>query len=120
MNEATLFYQNDLQISQDQADSIAWFMETFGRHQAILSASPWAKSGQARIYLDLWSQNKMPAIDCAQIFYDAEDREIYIKFTFPRTETLKGLVGLGQRGLYSGAKTRARITELSEEFYGQV
>jgi len=114
------FYAEDLGISMDHAERLAWFMELSGL-KAVESKVPWAKHGKVRVYIELWSQNRRPAVDgFDKCYYDAVEDDVFVSGAFSTGSVLR-LSDLSRMrySLFSGARTRGVIQEFCEVFYEQ-
>lgn len=79
---------------------------------AILAATFFTKNSVARIYYELWSQNKLPAIAGLQkCYYDAIKDNIFVKFDLGFDLSI---LSIDKRFRFSGSKTKKRFIELQE------
>lgn len=112
------FYAADLGISLDLAERIPRFMVL----AKYMSPKPWVKEGMVRVYFEPWSQNSRRVFHLAdKWFFDATKNEVFATGFFygcKHEYTLKRLVSLSTSN-FSGAKTKARLIEFSERFYGK-
>ena len=112
------FYAADLGIGMDLAERVSRFMVL----AKDMSPRPWVKNGMVRVYFEPWSQNRLPVFHLAdKYFYDAVKDDVFATGFFygcKHEYTLKRLVSLSTSN-FSGAKTKARLVEFSELFYGK-
>lgn len=116
------FYAEDLGIALDLAARVAGFMEIAQASPAIERASPWAKHGKVRVYFEPWSQNRRGVYHLADTwYYDAIENEVYATGFFYNCKHIYMLSQLVQYSAsnFAGAKTKQRLKEFSEVFYGQ-
>lgn len=112
------FYAEDLGISMDRANRLAWFME-LPKLKAVVSKRPWAKHGKCRVYIELWSQNKLSPIEFVKdCYYDADEDDVFLSFSAYHNYWTIKLSELGRQS-FSGAKTRSAMQEFREVFYEQ-
>lgn len=115
---SAVFYSEHLNIDLWRAELIANFIELTKNLHAIDSARPWADKGYARVYIDLWSQNRLePLAFMVKCYYDADHNEVYMTFNIGgkwSTKTLKD-----EFYKPSGAKTRKALEEFRRVFYEQ-
>lgn len=126
MTNSSKFYAEDLGITQEQAARIAAFMGFCGDIPTIEDPKPWANYGKARVYFDVWSQNKLaPHALIEKWFYDAEANDIFAEvYTgVKKNHKLSNIVQLADvqafKSQFSGAKTRQAVISIAEAFYGQ-
>jgi len=119
MTTPAAFYVEDLGLSEVLAKRIEWFQTRFRDHKAIDRISgPWTKHG-VRLYIDLWSQNRRPALDSLErAYYDVEANDIFIVAVGKNWE-LSWIIWKFTNRRYAGAKTRDAIKLLAEEFYAE-
>lgn len=112
------FYSEDLGIPLDLAERVAWFMVI----AKDMNPRPWVKDAMVRVYFEPWSQNKLSVFHLAdKWFFDATKNEVFATGFFwgcKHEYTLRRLVSLSTTN-FSGAKTKARLVEFSEVFYGK-
>lgn len=116
MSTAAKFYQEQFDITYEQALRIAWFMETFKDQSGIEQLNPWGKGSKARVYMSLWSQNKLdPISGLSSVYYDSDDDDITVSIMLPGGNHKRPLREVPD-SFYSGAKTRKVLRKLSEAF----
>lgn len=122
ISAAALFYSEDMRIPIKEATRVAHFIELSRTSSAVEKSSPWAMGGKIRVYLEVWSQNSMrPYCMGEKWYYDATESDIFASGMFygrMHVARLSSVANMG-RSNFSGAKTRARIIELSRAFYEQ-
>lgn len=114
---SSIFYKELLGIDLYLAERISKFIDLVSDLKAVVSPTPWAGHGKARVYFTLWSQNKLsPVKGFDKAHYDAEDNEVTIQCYY------FGVVKINLSGKFhdiSGAKTRAELEEFRRVFYEQ-
>lgn len=115
------FYAEDLGIDLECASRISRFIDKVINLRAVNSARPWAKNEMARVYVDLWSQNKMePVMGVSKCYYDAYSDNVCLAISGHHGFSIISLREAASRpnSCFSGAKTREAIKEFAEVFYG--
>lgn len=116
------FYQEDLGVTAQVAERVAWAMQVAHPHKAIIRRNVWAGHGKVRVYFELWSQNSLPAVrGFDKCFYDADRDDVFVcGYFYGRTleRPMSDLLWMSP-GNFSGAKTRNAVREFAEVFYEQ-
>ena len=116
------FYAEHLGIPLELAEKIADFMTLASESPFVLSFTALAKAGHARVYFEPWSQNSLMTYHLAdRWFYDAKEDDVFAEGFFYGAKHSKKLdhLVLVSTGNFSGAKTKARLKEFCEAFYGK-
>lgn len=113
----TKFVAEDRGIPVHKAAAVAHFMHRAALLQAVQRPTIWAPEDSeiVRVYFDLWSQNRMPAVWwMSRIYFDAEYAEVYVTQIGRQSWEKVPLSANWARTVYSGARTRSAIAELVE------
>lgn len=117
------FYAEQYGVGQDLARRIVKFCNFAKSYKAAVSTSTWVNHGKVRVYVELWSQNKMTPFqpNFERVYYDAEVNELYVSgYFYQRTVTHNASEVLKWGVSYfSGAKTRKEINEMVEGFLSE-
>lgn len=116
------FYAEDLGITRIDAEKVALFMELATKSEFTRNPTPWANHGKVRVYFEPWSQNSLTAYHLAdKWFYDANEDDVFAEGFFYGSKHIKRLHELSRlkSSSFSGAKTKARLVDFSEAFYGK-
>ena len=115
---ATRFYVEQLGTTELFSSRVAWFMTQFRADPVVLGSSPWGKAGKARVYFELWSQNRFRAICWLEkVYYDAASDDILADcLLVQRKARLRNVISRPIKSQYAGAKTRDAIREFVRRF----
>lgn len=98
----------DPAIASTLADARAFFHG----HDSVISANAWGKGGNARVYLELWSQNRMSIVRDYQPPFFCVDAMDIVANGWLLFEPLRNM----PPHWFNGAKTRDSVARLIKDF----
>lgn len=118
------FYSKTYDLDIKKSELMARFIGLCDSLDSIVSYRIFNKNGMIRVYFEVWSQNKMEPIGIkCKSYYDCIKCDVFFDFEFLNTRYIINIYSLIKNTpapvRFSGAKTKAAINRLMEEYYGK-
>lgn len=116
LSRTASFIATDNNLNFELAFKMATALHSLKDLSAVAEYWLFVKHGYARIYFNLWSQNKRPAIEMlSRCYYDAKEDDIFAKFTLGgQIFTLPVVEVSDKKFRFSGSSTKNAFQEFQE------